>query len=288
MSTCRTSIRNNALQVGLIGYPVEHSFSPAFQQAAFDALSIDARYHLWPTPPEQVPARIAALRLPGVLGANVTVPHKQAAFAAVDEVSDRARRAGAVNTIVNRDGQLFGDNTDILGFLAPLRDLGVSFPSTSAIVLGAGGAARGILVALLSSSCSQVTVFNRTPETAARMIAAIEPSIPVGIAPLDESLNAKLAGATLLVNATSIGWDGETLPIAEHLLDELPTEALVYDLTYRETPLIQAAARRGLRTLDGLEMLIQQGAESFRLWTGCEPPISVMRSAAKAARDASN
>ena len=275
------------LQVGLIGYPVEHSLSPAFQQAAFDALGIVARYLLWPTPPERVPARIATLRLPGVLGANVTVPHKQAAFASVDEASERARRAGAVNTIVNRDGRLFGENTDIPGFLAPLHDLGLSLSSVSAIVLGAGGAARGILVALLSDGCAQVTVANRRPETAARMIAAIEPSIPVGIASLDESLESQFAGATLLVNATSIGWEGDALPIPEQLLDALPPAALVYDLTYRKTPLIQAAARRGLATLDGLEMLIQQGAESFRLWTACEPPISVMRAAAQTARDTS-
>ena len=192
-----------------------------------------------------------------------------------------------MNTIVNRDGRLFGENTDIPGFLAPLHDLGLSLSSVSAIVLGAGGAARGILVALLSDGCAQVTVANRRPETAARMIAAIEPSIPVGIASLDESLESQFAGATLLVNATSIGWEGDALPIPEQLLDALPPAALVYDLTYRKTPLIQAAARRGLATLDGLEMLIQQGAESFRLWTACEPPISVMRAAAQTARDTS-
>ena len=270
-------------QIGLIGYPVEHSLSLAFQQAALDALGIDARYFLWPTPPEGVPARIASLRSPGVLGANVTVPHKPAAFAAVDEVSKRARHARAVNTIVNRDGRLFGDNTDIPGFLATLQDLGPSLASTPAVVLGAGGAARGILVALLSAGCSQVTVASRRPETAEAMLVAVEPSIPVGVAPLDESLASQLAGVGMLVNATSIGWEGDALPLPESLLDALPPSALVYDLTYRETPLIRAAARRGLTTLDGLEMLIQQGAESFRLWTGCEPPIAVMRVAARSA-----
>lgn len=274
------------LQVGLIGYPVAQSLSPAFQQAAFDALGIDARYLLWPTPPDEVPAWIAALRLPGVLGANVTVPHKPAAFAAVDEVSDRARQAGAVNTIVNRDGRLFGDNTDIPGFLAPLKDLGLSLASAAVIMLGAGGAARGILVALNSAGCAQVTVASRRPESAAAMLAGVEPSIPVEIAPLDASLASRLAGATMLVNATSVGWEGDVLPLPEPLLDALPASALVYDLTYRETPLIRAAARRGLETLDGLEMLIQQGAESFRLWTSREPPIAVMRSAARAARAA--
>jgi shikimate dehydrogenase len=270
-------------QIGLIGYPVEHSLSLAFQQAALDALGIDARYFLWPTPPEGVPGRIASLRSPDVLGANVTVPHKPAAFAAVDEVSKRARHARAVNTIVNRDGRLFGDNTDIPGFLATLQDLGPSLASTPAVVLGAGGAARGILVALLSAGCNQVTVASRRPEAAEAMLVAVEPSIPVGVAPLDESLASQLAGVGMLVNATSIGWEGDALPLPESLLDALPPSALVYDLTYRETPLIRAAARRGLTTLDGLEMLIQQGAESFRLWTGCEPPIAVMRVAARSA-----
>jgi shikimate dehydrogenase len=273
------------LQVGLIGYPVEHSLSPAFQQAAFDALGIDARYLLWSTPPEQVVARIEWLRSPGVLGANVTVPHKQAAFACVDEVSDRARRSGAVNTIVNRDGQLYGDNTDIPGFLATLRDRSLLRPSASVTVLGAGGAARGILVALLSGDCTRITLANRTPEVAANLVRAIEPSISVGVAPLDESLESRLVTTTLLVNATSIGWEGEALPIAEPLLDALPPAALVYDLTYRETPLLRAATRRGLATLDGLELLVCQGAESFRLWTGQEPPRSLMRSAAVTARD---
>ena len=273
-------------QIGLIGYPVEHSLSPAFQQAALDALGIDARYFLWPTLTEGVPARIASLRSPGVLGANVTVPHKPAAFAAVDEVSERARRAGAVNTIVNRDGRLFGDNTDIPGFLATLQDLGPSLASTPAVVLGAGGAARGILVALLSAGCKQVTVASRRPEAAEAMLVAVEPSIPVGVAPMDESLASQLAGAGMLVNATSIGWEGDALPLPESLLDALRPSALVYDLTYRETSLMRAAARRGLTTLDGLEMLIQQGAESFRLWTGCEPPIAVMRAAAQSARAA--
>jgi shikimate dehydrogenase len=270
------------LAVGLIGYPVEHSLSPAFQQAAFDALGIPARYELWPTPPESLDERFRALRSPGVLGANVTVPHKRAAFARVDHVAGRARRAGAVNTVVNRDGVLYGDNTDVPGFLAPLRERGLPLAELAVVVLGAGGAARGILVALGEVGCRQVTVANRTAERAHEL--AVE--FGVVAAPLDQRLAPHLARADLLVNATSVGWDGASLPLDATLLDALPATAIVYDLTYHDTPLLQAARRRGLETIDGLGMLVHQGAESFRLWTGQEPPLEVMWRAALAARQA--
>lgn len=270
------------LAVGLIGYPVEHSLSPAFQQAAFDALGILARYELWPTPPESLDERFRALRAPGVLGANVTVPHKRAAFARVDHVAERAQRAGAVNTVVNRGGTLYGDNTDVPGFLAPLRERGVPLAELVVVVLGAGGAARGILVALGEAGCRQVVVANRTPERARELAAAFG----AVASPLDHRLASHLARAGLLVNATSVGWDGVSLPLNAALLEALPATALVYDLTYHDTPFLQAARRRGLETIDGLAMLVHQGAESFRLWTGQEPPLEVMWQAALAARRA--
>lgn len=268
------------LVVGLIGYPIAHSLSPAFQQAAFDALGIPARYELWPTPPEAVEERFRALRAPEVLGANVTAPHKQAAFARVDQVAARARRAGAVNTVVNREGVLHGDNTDVPGFLAPLRERGVPLTDLVVVVLGAGGAARGVLVALEDAGCRQITVANRTPERARELAAAFG----VATAPLDDTLGAVLRHADLLVNATSVGWDGTTLPLDAALLGELPASAIVYDLTYHDTPLLRAARRHGLATVDGLAMLVHQGAEAFRLWTGREPPLDVMWRAALAAR----
>jgi shikimate dehydrogenase len=271
-----------SLLVGLIGYPVEHSLSPAFQQAAFDALGIPARYELWPTPVEALAARFRSLRATGVLGANVTVPHKEAAFTRVDQISDRARRAGAVNTVVNRDGALYGDNTDVAGFAAPLRERGLVLGELAVVVLGAGGAARGVLAALAEAGCRHVTVANRTISRAQELAAAFG----VDVGSLDERLAPRLARADLLVNATSVGWDGESLPLHAALLDVLPASAIVYDLTYRDTPLLESARRRGLATIDGLRMLVHQGAESFRLWTGCEPPFEVMWRAALAARRA--
>jgi len=270
------------LSVGLIGYPVEHSLSPVFQQAAFDTLGIPARYELWPTPVEALEERFRWLRSPGVLGANVTVPHKGAAFTRVDQVSARAKLAGAVNTVVNRGGTLYGENTDVAGFVAPLSERGLVLGEVAVVVLGAGGAARGVLVALAEAGCRRVAVANRTAERAQELAAAFG----VEAAPLDDRLEPRLAAADLLVNATSVGWDGESLPLPVALLDALPAWAVVYDLTYRETPLLEAARRRGLVTIDGLGMLVHQGAEAFRLWTGCEPPLEVMWRAALAARQA--
>jgi shikimate dehydrogenase len=272
------------LRVGLIGFPVEHSLSPTFQQAAFDALGLDIRYELWPTPAEEMAQRVETLRSPEFLGANVTVPHKERAFALMESVSNIARRAGAVNTIVKRDGQLHGENTDVAGFLAPLAKRGLQPSEMTVIVLGAGGAARGVVVALQSAGCEQIVVANRTVERAASL--AGELGGPLEVCGLDDALIARAARADLLVNATSLGWEGNRLPCDEAVLQALSSDALVYDLTYRETPLLRAATRLGLLTLDGLEMLVAQGAKSFRYWTDQEPPFELMLSAARAAAKA--
>ncbi|MBX6341159.1 MAG: shikimate dehydrogenase, partial [Thermomicrobiaceae bacterium] len=143
-----------------------------------------------------------------------------------------------------------------------------------------------VLVALLIEGCRTIAVANRRPDVAAAMVATLDARAPIGVGPIDARLAERLRQATLLVNATSVGWEGDALPLAESLLDALLPSALVYDLTYRDTPLLRAAARRGLATLDGLAMLVHQGAESFRLWTGQEPPLDVMWRAALAARAA--
>ncbi|HMM41780.1 MAG TPA: shikimate dehydrogenase [Thermomicrobiales bacterium] len=271
-------------RVGLIGDPVEHSLSPAFQQPAFDALGLDIRYELWPTPLALLPDRLADLRAGRAIGANVTVPYKEAAFAAVDEASDLARRAGAVNTIVPRDGRLYGDNTDIHGFIVPLAERGVRFSEMEAMVLGAGGAARGIVVALLDAGVRRVHVLNRTVERADRLAVALADDRVVSAATTLATLLAP--AATLLVNATSLGWQGQELPLDPSVFAGLPRHAIAYDLTYRETPFLRAARDARLATIDGLPMLVHQGARSFELWTGHDAPTDVMWSAAVAARAA--
>ena len=261
---------------GLIGDPVEHSLSPVMPNAAFAACGIDARYDLWHSSHVDVPARLESLRAGNVLGANVTVPHKEIVAALLDELSPTARRIGAVNTIINRDGHLSGDNTDAWGFARTIEHA-LPGDAWTAVVVGAGGAARAVLVALQDAGAARVTLINRTPDRAeslARELSATG-SVPIGSAGLD-ALNDEVTGASILVNATSIGWHGDDLPFPEEVLDGLAPSALVIDLTYRSTSLLRAAQARDLHTADGLPMLVHQGARSFTLWTGIDAPLDVM------------
>lgn len=270
-------------RIGVIGDPVAHSLSPVFQQAAFDALNIPVRYELLHTPADQLDDRVRELREGIFSGANVTVPHKEFFFSAVDELSDVATRVGAVNTIIyGKDGRLFGDNTDVHGFAASLHDDGFPFGESDAIVLGAGGASRGVVVALLDNGIRSVTVANRTFQRAERLIADLgDPRL----AACDiESALDRARKARLLVNATSVGWGDARLPVDPAIFSVVDAEAIAYDLTYRDTPFLQEAARRRLQTIDGLSMLVHQGARSFELWTGQTAPLDVMFASARNAR----
>lgn len=274
------------MRLGLIGDPVAHSLSPAIQQPALDALGIPARYALWPTTSAELPARVAALRAPDALGANVTVPHKVAAMALVDELSETARRTGAINTIVRRDGRLFGDNTDVDGFRLALTESCPDAASHSALILGAGGAARAVVLGLSENGTTAIAVANRDPARAERLATDLAPTpvrvVPAGIRALVE----ELAVARLLINATTLGWHRGETPIPLDLIATLPGDALVVDLTYRETDLLAAATARDLATLDGLAMLVRQGARALELWTGRAAPLGLMEEAARRARDA--
>lgn len=259
---------------GVIGDPVEHSLSPCMHNAAFAELGIDATYELWPTALENLPARIASLRDPAVLGANVTVPHKQAVMPMIDAISETARQIGAVNTIVRRDGRLFGDNTDAYGFRRSIEIAYSEMRLKGAVVLGAGGASRAVIVALQDMGLSSIVIANRTPERA----TSLAKELGVATASWDRVADEQFPHIDLLVNATSLGWHDE-LPIEVDTLARLPERALVLDLTYRETPLLRAAGARGLRTLDGLGMLVHQGARAFELWTGRGAPVEIMQAA---------
>ncbi len=269
--------------VGIIGYPLRHSASPAFQQAAFDHLEIDARYLAWETPPDALAERMESLRGPCLLGANVTVPHKQAVVPFLDDVSQAAQDTGAVNTIVNREGRLTGHNTDVTGFLRALQeDAGFQPQGKRALVLGAGGSARAVVYGLLKEGAGQVTIANRTVERAHRLIDALgSPGNASAVLLEPAALSDRW---DLIVNCTTLGMrhapgENET-PLPS---DAIPANSLVYDLVYNpeETPLLQAAANAGARTLGGLPMLIYQGAEAFRLWTGRKAPVEVMFQAAR-------
>ncbi|CAN5700396.1 shikimate dehydrogenase [soil metagenome] len=270
-------------RIGLIGNPVEHSLSPVFQQAAFDSLGIPVTYELWQTTDEQIPERIAAIRSGEIFGANVTVPHKEGFAAAVDRPSEVARRAGAVNTVMLDDeGELYGDNTDAYGFIQPLQERGFPFNESDALILGAGGASRGVVVALLDAGIRSVTIANRTLARAEAMARDLADT-RIATCNLAEAAD-HAAGAALAVNATALGWHDEA-PVGPEFFERLPKDAIAYDLTYRDTPYLQAAAGAGLQTIDGLPMLVHQGARSFELWTGERAPVDLMMAAAVKARD---
>jgi shikimate dehydrogenase len=272
--------------LGIIGFPIGHSISPEFQQAALDYCGIDATYEAWEVAPHDLADFVQGLRRPDVLGINVTVPHKQAVIPYLDEVDQWATEAGAVNTIVNRAGRLTGHNTDGYGFLKALREAGGFEPQgRRVLVLGAGGAARGVVLALLREGISQLIVANRTLLRAQALVQlAIQRGVAGQAIPLGWSELALAAvHSDLIVNCTTIGMahgpDAKGTPL---LMYQIPPAALVYDLVYNplETPLLREAARAGAGVLGGIQMLVYQGAASFEMWTGRPAPVDVMLKAA--------
>jgi shikimate dehydrogenase len=254
-------------------------------QPAFDALGIAATYERWHTTEADLPARIESLRASDTLGANVTIPHKLAVMKHVDEISPLAKRAGAVNTIVNQNGRLFGDNTDVYGFATSLISACPDAPRRRALVLGAGGAARAVVLGLDQIGVTAFTIANRDLDRAERLARDLAPII-LETTCLDTDLLATVVQRSdILVNATSLGWHQGEWPLAPTLLADLPAGAIVVDLTYRETDLLVAARDRGLAALDGLPMLVHQGAKAFELFTGQAAPIEIMMAAAMQARE---
>jgi shikimate dehydrogenase len=275
--------------IALLGHPVAHSISPRFQQAALDAMGIDARYEAWDTPPEDLRSAIERLRSGDLMGANVTVPHKVEALRLVDRPDALAERVGAANTIVNRGGVLEATNTDVAGILRTFGGLGVSLDGQRVALIGAGGAARAVVVAMRVAHAGRVTVINRTPERAAELGPLAGEELDLRFAPLeadDASMRSALRTAAVVIQSTSVGMLHGP---AEH---ESPVPAglvgsgqVAFDLVYtpEETPFLRQAAAAGAVAVGGLDMLVHQGAESFRLWTGMEPPLEVMFQAARAA-----
>ena len=298
----QSPISGSTRLVGVIGWPVRHSLSPQMHNAAFAALGLDWVYVSLPVPPERVGDAVRGLVALGFAGANVTVPHKQAVIPFLDELTPIARAIGAVNTIVVRpDGSLLGDSTDGAGFMADLRTHGVvaeeqksrgaeeqrgqdisSRPHlrTSALVLGAGGAARAVVYALAESGAA-VTIANRTPENAEKLRQDIAAALPGAAGRLQtcrwpDDLAGEVAQAGLIVNTTSLGLhDGDPLPW-DAAIPFRPGQ-VVYDLIYhRPTELLALARSQGARALAGLGMLVRQGACAFELWTGQAAPVDTM------------
>jgi shikimate dehydrogenase len=284
--------------VGLIGFPLKHSISPAFQQAAFDHLGIRARYEAWETPPERVAAVVQQLRNSRYWGMNVTIPHKEAILPLLDTIEPQARGLGAVNTVVNDHGRLVGYNTDATGFLQALRLEGGFDPrACRALVLGAGGVARAVVGALVDASSASVCIVNRNRQRAERLAETIgcltagprsaQPLTTLEVIDWEEpQIRRAVKSVDLIVNCTPMGMrhgpDEGKSPLGDMAI---PATALVYDLVYvpAVTPLLRQAQQSGARTLGGLAMLVYQGAAAFELWTGQSAPTKIMIDAATAA-----
>jgi shikimate dehydrogenase len=276
--------------LGVITAPHKQSTSPAFQQAAIDALGLGIVYERWPTPPDGLATRVTGLRAPSVLGANITIPYKEAVMPMVDELDPLAQRVGAVNTVLNHEGRLSGYNTDVKGFLRALRDdAGFDPRDCHAVIAGAGGAARAVVVALIEAGAASIAVVNRSAERAQRLVDDLSPLAGgtwLEALPAAPGSWAKMAPrAQLLVNCTSVGMAGaspDESPVPPGLIRP---ETLVFDLVYcpLETQLLREAHSIGARTLGGLPMLVYQGAASFKIWTAREAPLDIMLDAARKA-----
>lgn len=261
--------------VVLLGHPVAHSLSPAMHNAAFQALGLPHRYEARDVDAADLPAEVARIRAGELLGANVTVPHKEAVLRLVDTWDAPTGEVGAVNTLSRTaDGRVLGSNTDVVGFAYLVRDLALA--DARVLVLGAGGAARAVLPVLYERG-ARVRLANRTAARAAALARAI--AHPVGsdpvVVPWEERLD--LREVDVVVNTTALGLAGEdplagaTLRRALSIVDLVPTAA--------PTPLLRRARASGARALDGLPMLLQQAVSSFRIWTGRDAPVDAMRAA---------
>ena len=257
--------------VGLIGWPVEHSRSPAMHNAAFAALGLDWRYILLPTPPDQIEAVVARIRSGELQGANVTIPHKQAVMPYLDEIDPAAQVVGAVNTVVRRADRLIGFNTDTIGFKRALLETGINVTDQPCAVLGAGGSARAV-VYVLHELGVHITIYARDVDKA-RVLHVN--SRPLG------ALSEIDPETTLIVNTTPVGLSPnvDASPWPDDV--PLPSHALIFDLLNNPatTRFMQQAEQAGLHAVNGWNMLVYQGAAAFEKWTGVEPPVDVMKHA---------
>jgi len=259
---------------GVFGWPVDHSRSPRLHGYWLREFGIDGAYIPFATHPSKLEQGLRALPALGFRGGSITLPHKERALALVDEATKLAKRIGAINTlIVREDGTILGDNTDGYGFIANLQQAQPGWRAAAgpAIVLGAGGAARAIVVSLLDAGAPEIRLVNRTTRRAEEIAEAV--GGPIKVLPWDARADA-LKDAALLVNSTNLGMAGQ-LPLALDL-GTLPTEAVVYDIVYVPlmTALLKAAEQRGNRIVDGIGMLLHQGRPGFKAWFGPDPQVT--------------
>ena len=268
--------------LGVIGWPIAHSLSPAIQSAAIRAAGVDYAYIAMPVRPEELAKAVEGLRALGFRGFNVTIPHKTAIIGCLDEIDEDARRIGAVNTVVNEDGRLLGRNTDVAGFLRGLSRQNVAVMNKKVVILGAGGAARAVVWGVGREKAAKITVGVRNAEKAKSALTDFS-----GLADLevcswsDGRFETALGEADILVNTTPLGMTPKIEEAPSVDWDRVRPEAFVYDIIYTpgRTRFLREAETRGHRVLNGTAMLAGQGAEAFAIWTGIRPDEAVMEKA---------
>jgi shikimate dehydrogenase len=284
----RPAINGQTRLVGVMGWPVAHSRSPVMHNAAFAALGLNWAYVPLAVPPDRVAAAVRGLAALGFAGANVTVPHKAAVLPLMDRLTPVAAAIGSVNTIaLQPDGTLLGDSTDGVGLLADLRAHGCEPGGQPVLVIGAGGAARAAVYALAETGAT-VAIVNRTARHAEELCRLVRQALPgadLSVHRFPADLAALAAGAQLIINTTSLGLHGAGDPLPWDPAVPFRADQTVYDLVYppgsergaaRLTPVLQMAAAAGAHVINGLGMLVHQGARSFELWTGRPAPVEVM------------
>lgn len=272
--------------VGLIGYPLGHSISPIFQQAAFDHLGLDTRYELWETEPDKLQERVKGIRAADILGSNVTVPYKEDVIPMLDEMNETAADIGAINTIVKHDDQLVGYNTDAEGFLRALEAEGGFDPEGKTVtMIGAGGVARAIGFSLVGAGIKSLKLFDIDIARAEKLASELNATdIAILRANQGSEYEEAVSGAELLINCTPIGMahspSENKSPVAQELITP---RTLVYDVVYNpiKTTLLKEAEMMGAAILGGLSMLVYQGVAAFELWTGQSAPVDIMMGKAR-------
>ena len=275
--------------VGIIGDPIKHSRSPQIHNAAITALGLDYVYVPFHVQPDNLGAAIEGFKATDVVGINVTIPHKQNVISYLDEISREATLIGAVNTLIFKEGGIIGENTDAPGFLQAMQEEGLDVPQGgSAVIIGAGGSARAVVVALALAGIRTICIANRTVSRAIALETDLSEQTDAsiyGIGLDDPKLSNAVGTSQLIVNTASTSMD-----VSHPLLIDpewLAPQSIVYDIVYTppETRLLQAAAEKDCHTIGGLGMLVHQGAIAFEKWTGVNPPVEIMRQALQGAPD---
>lgn len=276
------SIKGDTCVLAVFGDPISHSLSPVMHNAAFEALGLDCVYIPCHVRPEQLKSAVQGIRALGLKGVNVTIPHKQAITSELDVIFGDSLLSGSVNTIINRNGKLYGTSTDGTGLLRSLQEEGgFQVVGKNVLILGAGGSAAAIIYSLIAAQVKSITLVNRTLKNAVTLRQKVlqDTGFPVNTVEYDRLTNLAWDAIDLVINATSVGLKDQDSLVPQRFLHP---GLFIYDLVYRigsTTTLVDQAVKAGCRVLTGLSLLLYQGAESFRLWFEIEPPIKIMRDA---------